>query len=89
MSSFIDKLENAANGTIHFHYRDREGERMPEHAADPLALLGDISKLRLGTSEREQLREILRSEIRTEGPEAVWSARSFRKNVILSFGQIV
>ncbi|WP_320007618.1 hypothetical protein [Maridesulfovibrio sp.] len=90
MTDIVKKATgNFHSGTICFFCRDNENEPFPEDYSDPLALLGDISELHLGTTQKEEMRKILSRDIEEEGAEAVWKNRTYRKNIILSFGKLV
>ncbi len=90
MTDIVKKATgNFHSGTICFFCRDNENEPFPADYSDPLALLGDISELHLGTAQKEEMRKILSRDIEEEGAEAVWKNRTYRKNIILSFGKLV
>ncbi|CCO22341.1 hypothetical protein [Maridesulfovibrio hydrothermalis] len=90
MTDIVKKASgNYHSGTICFFCKDSENEPFPADYSDPLALLGDISELRLGASQQEELRKILSREIKTDGALQVWKNRTYRKNIILSFGKLV
>ncbi len=80
---------NYHSGTICFFCKDSEDEPFPTDYSDPLTLLGDISVLQLGSAQMDELRKILAREIEKDGAESVWKNRTFRKNIILSFGKLV
>ncbi|WP_320172275.1 hypothetical protein [Maridesulfovibrio sp.] len=77
------------SGTICFFCKDSADAEFPADYEDPLELLGDISELRLGSSQKEELRRIIVREIDEDGAEQVWKNRTYRKNIILSFGKLV
>lgn len=77
------------SGTICFFCRDNESEPFPADYTDPLTLLGDISELHLGNAQKVELRKILTRDIEKNGAETVWENRTYRKNIILSFGKLV
>lgn len=77
------------SGIICFFCKDKAEEPFPADYSDPLELLGDISELHLGDTQKNELRNILSREIAEEGPEQVWKNRTYRKNIILSFGKLV
>lgn len=90
MTDIVKKATgNFHSGTICFFCRDSENEAFPADFTDPLALLGDISELHLGKTQKEELRKILKREIEEDGAESVWKNRTYRKNIILSFGKLV
>lgn len=90
MTDIVKKATgNYHSGTICFFCKDSENEPFPANYSDPLALLGDISELRLGDIQKEELRKILSREVTEDGAEKVWENRTYRKNIILSFGKIV
>ncbi|HAS89787.1 MAG TPA: hypothetical protein DCS48_10850 [Desulfovibrio sp.] len=90
MTDIVKKATgNFHSGTICFFCRDNEKEVFPADYTDPLALLGDISELHLGEIQKEELRKILQREIEKDGAESVWQNRTYRKNIILSFGKLV
>lgn len=90
MTDIVKKATgNYHSGTICFFCKDSESEPFPTDYSDPLALLGDISELRLGEIQKEKLRKILSREVAENGAEKVWKNRTYRKNIILSFGNIV
>ena len=73
MTDIVKKATgNFHSGTICFFCRDNEGEPFPADYTDPLALLGDISELHLGTIQKEELRKIIAREIEEDGAESVW-----------------
>ncbi|WP_027180190.1 hypothetical protein [Maridesulfovibrio bastinii] len=76
-------------GMVRFICKDNVNEPFPCDYSDPLALLGDIRILDLDESQKNELRQILSSEVKEQGPEEIWRNRTFRKNIILSFGKIV
>lgn len=88
MKNFLHKNSAQGEGIIYFLYHCEEGD-MPTEWSDPIELLGDISRLELTAEQKEELRTILTEEMETEGAEAVWRGRAFRKNIIHSFGSIV
>ncbi|MFW5501190.1 MAG: hypothetical protein ACNI23_18410 [Maridesulfovibrio sp.] len=90
MTDIVKKATgNFHSGTICFFCRDNESEPFPADYTDPLALLGDISELHLGNIQKEELRKIIAREIEEDGAESVWKNRTYRKNIILSFGKLV
>lgn len=90
MATLLTKIkENRLQGEVRFFYRPEEHECMPREVKDPLELLGDISELHLNEEQKEELRRVLRRDIRERGALAVWEDRVFRKNVIGSCGRIV
>ena len=90
MTDIVKKASgNYHSGTICFFCKDSESEPFPADYKDPLDLLGDISELHLGAIQKEELRGILAKEIADEGAKTVWENRTFRKNIILSFGKLV
>lgn len=76
-------------GVVRFFCKDDVNEPLPRDYSDPLTLLGDIRVLNLDDTQKSELRNILNSEVQEFGPEEVWKNRTFRKNLILSFGKIV
>lgn len=90
MTDIVKKASgNYHSGTICFFCKNSADEQFPADYSDPLTLLGDISELRLGEFQKNELRKILSKEIAEDGPEQVWKNRTYRKNIILSFGKLV
>ncbi|MBI9109867.1 hypothetical protein [Maridesulfovibrio ferrireducens] len=90
MTNIVKKAScNRSAGVIQFLCKDNACEPLPQDYSDPLALLGDIKILNLDTTQKKELREILNKEVTTNGAKDVWDNRTFRKNLILSFGKVV
>ncbi len=90
MTNIVKKASsNRPSGTIQFLCKDSHTEVQPKDYSDPLALLGDINILKLDEEQKEELREILSKEVTECGPCEIWNNRTFRKNLILSFGKVV
>ncbi|OEU71327.1 MAG: hypothetical protein BA863_08180 [Desulfovibrio sp. S3730MH75] len=90
MTNIVKKASNnRPSGTIRFLCKDSHTEVQPKDYNDPLALLGDIKILKLDEQQKEELREILNKEVTKSGPCKIWENRTFRKNLILSFGKVV
>ncbi|WP_031480509.1 hypothetical protein [Maridesulfovibrio frigidus] len=90
MTNIVKKAScNRPSGVIKFLCKDSHSEVQPKDYSDPLALLGDIKILKLNEQQEEELREILSKEVAECGPCEIWKNRTFRKNLILSFGKVV
>ncbi|THB66592.1 MAG: hypothetical protein D6E12_10185 [Desulfovibrio sp.] len=89
MNTLLEKVAPGVQGVVEFHYRSKSEETMPDRVADPLELLGDISRLQLDDDQAAKLRKILEKDIDERGMASVWRERTFRKNLILSQGRIV
>lgn len=88
MKNFLHKIPAQGESVIYFLYHN-EDETMPTGWTDPLELLGDISRLALSDAQVDELRSIIAEEIETDGAEAIWKGRAFRKNIIYSFGSVM
>lgn len=88
MKDFLHKNTVSGERVIYFLYHD-EKRPLPTSWSDPLELLGDISQLTLTGEQLTELRSILTEELTTEGAEAIWRGRAFRKNLIHSFGVVM
>lgn len=89
MLTLLERVEPNPQGTINFLYHDDCNMPLPGDFSDPLILLGDISLLQLSATEQEKLRAAVACDLSMEGPEEIWRTRTFRKNLIHSFGAIV
>ena len=89
MTNYLERINAQSKGAISFLYHDPAAAPMPQHVADPLELLGDISLLHLSEHQKTELRTAIEQEVQFQGAESVWKGRAFRKNLIHSFGTIV
>ncbi|WP_291326117.1 hypothetical protein [Desulfovibrio sp. UCD-KL4C] len=90
MTNIVKKAScNRPAGVIRFLCKDDACEPLPQDYSDPLTLLGDIKILDLDDAQKNELRIILNEEILESGAKEIWDNRTFRKNLILSFGKVV
>ncbi len=90
MTNIVKKAScNRPAGVIRFLCKDDVCEPLPQDYSDPLTLLGDIKILDLDDTQKNELRAILNEEVLESGAKEIWDNRTFRKNLILSFGKVV
>ncbi len=90
MTNIVKKAScNRPAGVIRFLCKDDACEPLPQDYSDPLTLLGDIKILNLDDAQKNELRAILNEEILESSAKEIWDNRTFRKNLILSFGKVV